>query len=100
MSRKELLLTTGRVRLVSVESSTEEKTVGTFVAVTETPRLSSCLAVKPTHKRRHKVQSLSWTLRGMPVLGTNIPIVSSGVESQLKQIRLRLLLETAPILTQ
>ena len=78
----------------------QKKPVGTFVAVTETPRLSSCLAVKCTCKQRHEVKSLPWTLRGMPVLGTNIPIVSSGVESQLKQIRLRLLSETAPILTQ
>ena len=42
----------------------QKNPVGTFIAVTGTPRCSSRLAVK--RKQCHEVQSLPWSLRGMP----------------------------------
>ena len=46
VSRKEQLLATGEVRFVIVETSTPEKLVGTFVAVTGTTQHSSHLTAK------------------------------------------------------
>ena len=56
--KKERLLTTGEVRFVLVETSTLEKLVGTFVAVTGTTRHSSHLAAKR-----------KWCHRSSPFLG-------------------------------